>query len=98
MEGAAATPTVSAGNGKRALMSQGGSGSVKQYIGCDSNTRYSIFVSVDEKGGVGAPVRVEHGDRSLRDYLGTLDRGTPVAGGARRGGDWFFVEVGQAGV
>ena len=32
-------------------MSQGGYGSVKQYIGCDSHARYSVFVSVDEKAG-----------------------------------------------
>src|SRR6202046_250963 len=98
MEGAAATPTVSAGNGKRALMSQGGYGSVKQYIGCDSHAGDSIFVSVDEKGGVGAPVRVEHGDRSLRDYLGTLDRGTPVAVEASGGWYWFMDELEQAGL
>ena len=71
---------------------------MKQYIGCDSHARYSIFVSVDEKGGVGAPVRVEHGDRSLRDYLGTLDRGTPVAVEASGGWYWFMDELEQAGL
>ena len=53
---------------------------------------------MDEKGGVGAPVRVEHGDRSLRDYLGTLDRGTPVAVEASGGWYWFMDELEQAGL
>jgi len=46
---------------------------VKQYIGCDSHARYSVFVSVDEKDeSVPGPDR--HGGRGLRDYLGTLKR------------------------
>jgi hypothetical protein len=28
---------------------------VKQYIGCDAHTRFSVFVSVDETGKVGNP-------------------------------------------
>jgi hypothetical protein len=62
---------------------------VKQYIGCDSHARYSVFVSVDEKGRVGTPVRVDHGGRGLRDYLDTLEKGTPVAVEAS-GGCWYW--------
>ena len=47
---------------------------MKQYIGCDAHARYSVFVSVDETGKIGPPVRVEHGSRDLRDYLGKLEK------------------------
>ena len=57
---------------------------VKKYIGCDSHARYSVFVSMDEKGKVSAPVRVEHQSRDLRDYLAGLEEGTPVSGGSQR--------------
>ena len=63
---------------------------MKQYIGCDSHSRYPVFVSVDEKGGVGTPVRVAHGGRGLRDYLDTLEKGTPVAVEASGGWYWFM--------
>lgn len=38
---------------------------MKKYIGCDAHARYSVFVSVDEKGQAAAPVRVSHGGRDL---------------------------------
>jgi len=71
---------------------------VKQYIGCDSHGRYSVFVSVDEKGRVGTPVRVDHGGRGLRDYLATLEKGTPVAVEASGGWYWFMDELEKAGL
>jgi hypothetical protein len=51
---------------------------VKPYIGCDAHARYSVFVSVDETGRIGAPVRVDHFGRDLRDYLQGLEKETPV--------------------
>ncbi len=71
---------------------------MKQYIGCDSHARYSVFVSVDEKGRVGTPVRVDHGGRGLRDYLDTLEKGTPVAVEASGGWYWFMDELEKAGL
>jgi len=71
---------------------------VKQYIGCDSHARYSVFVSVDEKGRVGTPVRVDHGGRGLRDYLEALEKGTPVAVEASGGWYWFMDELEKAGL
>ena len=71
---------------------------MKQYIGCDSHSRYSVFVSVDEKGRVGTPVRVDHGGRGLRDYLATLEKGTPVAVEASGGWYWFMDELEKAGL
>ena len=71
---------------------------MKQYIGCDSHSRYSVFVSVDEKGRLGTPVRVDHGGRDLRDYLATLEKGTPVAVEASGGWYWFMDELEKAGL
>ncbi|HEX8713420.1 MAG TPA: IS110 family transposase [Terracidiphilus sp.] len=71
---------------------------MKQFIGCDSHARYSVFVSIDEQGRVGPAVRVEHGSRELRDYLATLAAGTPVAVEASGGWYWFFDELEAAGM
>ena len=71
---------------------------MKQYIGCDSHARYSVFVSVDEKGRIGTPVRVDHGGRGLRDYLGVLEKGTQVAVEASGGWYWLMDELEKAGM
>ena len=63
---------------------------MKKYIGCDAHARYSVFVSVDERGQAAPPIRVEHGSRDLRDYLGSLEPGTPVAVEASGGWYWFM--------
>ena len=57
---------------------------MKQYIGCDAHTRYSVFVSVDETGKVSKPVRVDHGGRDLRDYLAQLGKDTPRGSRSQR--------------
>lgn len=69
---------------------------MKQYIGCDAHARYSVFVSVDETGRIGAPVRVDLLGRGLRDYLQALEKDTPVAveasggsAGATRPTNWM---------
>lgn len=71
---------------------------MKKYIGCDAHARYSVFVSVDEKGQAAAPIRVEHGSRDLRDYLSSLEPGTPVAVEASGGWYWFMDELESAGL
>jgi transposase len=71
---------------------------MKNYIGCDAHAHYSVFVSVDEKGRIGAPVRVNHESRELRDYLATLEPGTPVAVEASGGWYWFMDELEAAGL
>src|SRR5581483_6910687 len=72
--------------------------SVKQYIGCDSHARYSVFVSVDETGRIGPPVRIDHFGRDLRDYLAGLEKETPVAVEASGGWYWFMDELEAAGL
>ena len=53
---------------------------------------------MDEKGKVGDAVRVEHGSRELRDYLSSLEKGTPVAVEASGGWYWFMDELEKAGL
>ena len=48
-------------------------------------------------GRVGMPVRIDHGGRGLRDYPGTLEKGTPVAVEASGGWYWFMDELEKAG-
>ena len=69
---------------------------MKKFIGCDTHSRYSVFVSMDEKGKSSAPVRVEHRGRDLRDYLAGLEKGTPVAVEASGGWYWFIDELEEA--
>lgn len=71
---------------------------MKQYIGCDSHARYSVFVSVDEKGQMGTPVWADHGGCGLRDYLATLENGTPIDVEASGGWYWFMDELEKAGL
>ena len=71
---------------------------MKQYIGCDAHARYSVFVSVDETGRIGPPVRVDHLGRGLRDYLQGLEKETPVAVEASGGWYWFMDELEAAGL
>jgi transposase len=71
---------------------------MKKFIGCDAHARYSVFVTMDELGRVAKPVRVNHGSRELRDYLATLEAGTPVAVEASGGWYWFLDELEAAGL
>jgi transposase len=71
---------------------------MEQYIGCDTHQRYSVFVTMDEKGKVSTPVRVEHDRMELRKYLKTLPAGAPVAVEAGGSWYWFVDELEAAGL
>src|ERR1700747_3563231 len=73
----------------RAYISQRRYGSMKQYIGCNAHARYSIFVSLDENGRTGKPVRVEHDELEMRGFLSTLPAGSPVA--LETSGNWYWL-------
>ena len=53
---------------------------------------------MDERDQVAPAVRVEHGSRALRDDLGSLEPGTPVAVEASGGWNWFMDELEAAGL
>jgi transposase len=71
---------------------------MKQFIGCDVHKKYSVFVSVDEKGKASRAVRVEHGDGELATYLSSLPEATPVA--VETTGHWYWLldEIEKAGL
>ena len=52
---------------------------MKQYIGCDTHLRYSVFRILSEDGVMGPAMRVEHGGGELERFLAQLPAGSPVA-------------------
>lgn len=71
---------------------------MEHYIGCDSHRRYSVFVSMDEKGLAGAPVRVEHDRAELREFLRRLPAGSKVGLESTGGWYWLVDEIEAAGL
>src|SRR5579884_843565 len=53
--------------------------SMAQYIACDAHLKYSVFRIWTEGEGLGPFIRVEHADGELGRFLGTLEKGSPVA-------------------
>lgn len=71
---------------------------MKQYIGCDSHQKYSVFVKVDETGRTGPAMRVENDRAGLRQFLRGLPAGAPVAVEASGGWYWLIDELEAAGL
>ena len=71
---------------------------MKNYIGCDSHQRYSVFVTMDERGEAGVPIRIEHAHGELKKFLRTLPPGAPVAVEASGGWYWFVEALEEAGL
>ncbi len=63
---------------------------MEQFIGCDAHQKYSVFVTMDDKGRASQPVRVENNKAELRRYLA----GPPKARPGGRGGQRKLVLVG----
>jgi transposase len=71
---------------------------MKKYIGCDRHKKFSVFVSMDERGRVEAPVKVANDSLELQAYLHSLATGTPVAVEASGGWYWFVDTLEEAGL
>lgn len=71
---------------------------MKKYIGCDAHQKYSVFVTMNERGEASVPVRVEHGKGELSKFLKTLPEGSPVAVEASGGWYWFVDALEEAGL
>ena len=61
---------------------------MKKYIGCDMHKKFSVFVTMDERGRVEAPVKVANDSLELQEYLRSLATGTPVA--VEASGGWYW--------
>jgi transposase len=68
------------------------------FLGCDAHRKYSVFVTVDERGKASLPVRVEHDRPKLRRFLRGIPPGAPVAVEATGGWYWLVDELEEAGL
>ena len=70
---------------------------MKHFIGCDAHKKYSVFVAVDEAGGVKPAVRVNHDRETYRTFLRGLPPGSAIA--VETIGNWYWIidEMQQAG-
>lgn len=62
---------------------------MQNYIGCDAHKRYSVFVSVNEKGQKSPAIRVEHDGEVMQRFLATLPTGSPIA--VETMGSWYWL-------
>jgi transposase len=67
------------------------------YTGCDAHKKYSVFVSMNERGQCSPAFRVEHTREDLRAFLASLPPGSPIA--IETIGNWYWLidEMEQAG-
>jgi transposase len=70
---------------------------MEQFIGCDAHKEFSVFVSMDEKGVYGRPVRVGHDREVFRKFLGQLPAGSQIALETSGCYYWMVDEMEQAG-
>jgi hypothetical protein len=42
---------------------------MEHFIGCDAHKKFSVFVSINEKGEYGRPIRVGHDLEMFREFL-----------------------------
>ena len=71
---------------------------MKKYIGCDMHKKFSVFVTMDERGRVEAPFKVANDSLELQAYVRSLAAGTPVAVEASGGWYWFVDVLEEAGL
>jgi len=62
---------------------------MKQFIGCDAHKAYSVFVSVNEAGQAGRPVKVTHDGNCVREFLEELPSGSQIA--VEAGGSYYWI-------
>ena len=62
---------------------------MKQFIGCDAHKAYSVFVSVNEAGQAGRPVKVTHDGNCMREFLEELPSGSQIA--VEAGGSYYWI-------
>jgi transposase len=70
---------------------------MNKYFGCDAHKRYSVFVSMNDRGKSGVPVRVENNRALFREFLRELPSRSPIA--IESVGNWYWMieEMEKAG-
>jgi transposase len=70
---------------------------MEQFIGCDAHKKYSVFVTVDERGEASQAMRVEHERQPYRQFLERLPAGSQIALEASGHYYWMVDEMECAG-
>ncbi len=65
------------------------------YLGFDMHKKYSVFVSMDEKGNYDSFIRKDNDKRSIKEYLSTLPKGVPIAVESIDNWYWFIDKIEQ---
>ena len=52
---------------------------MEQFIGCDAHKKFSLFVTMDEKGECGRATRVSHEREAFREFLAKIPPGSQIA-------------------
>ncbi len=70
---------------------------MKHYIGCDAHKKYSVFVTINDRGQSGSAERINHERELYRKYLSCLPAGSPIA--IESVGNWYWMieEMERAG-
>ena len=70
---------------------------MEQFIGCDAHKKFSVFVTVDEKGQAGEAVRVSHDRDAYRKFLQGLPPRSTIAVEASGHYSWLVDEMERSG-
>src|ERR1700741_2826173 len=70
---------------------------MEQFIGCDAHKKFSVFVSVNEKGRAGEALRVTHDRHLYREFLARLPANSEIAVEASRNYSWVVDEMERLG-
>ena len=62
---------------------------MEQFIGCDAHKKYSVFVTVNERGEASPAIRVGHDREQYRQFLEWLPAGSQIA--LEAGGHYYWM-------
>jgi transposase len=71
---------------------------MKQFIGCDTHLKYSVFRILSEDGVMGPAMRIEHGGGEMERFLAQLPAGSPVALESTGSYGWLVRAIEEAGL
>jgi transposase len=70
---------------------------MEQFIGCDAHKKFSLFVTMNEKGEYGRAIRVGHDREGFREFLKDLPAGSQIALETSGSYYWLVDEMERAG-
>jgi Transposase len=70
---------------------------MEQFIGCDAHKKFSLFVTMNEKGEYGRAIRVGHEREVFREFLKDLPAGSQIALETSGSYYWLVDEMERAG-